>query len=135
MDRYFQIARCFRDEDLRGDRQPEFSQLDLEMSFVAEADVMAFVEAMAIAVSRRGGPERPHSGQRPFPRFTYREALDRYGSDKPDCASAWSCTTWGSWPARLRVPRLRRRRRRGRARRSAWPRRAWPGSPARSSTS
>ena len=83
LDRYFQIARCFRDEDLRGDRQPEFSQLDLEMSFVAEEDVMAFVEAMAIEVSRAVVPERP-IGQAPFPRFTYREALDRFGSDKPD---------------------------------------------------
>jgi aspartyl-tRNA synthetase len=83
VDRYFQIARCFRDEDLRGDRQPEFSQLDLEMSFVGEDDVMAFVEAMAILVSDAVVPQRPIQ-QRPFPRFTYREALDRYGSDKPD---------------------------------------------------
>ncbi|HMJ80237.1 MAG TPA: aspartate--tRNA ligase [Candidatus Dormibacteraeota bacterium] len=83
VDRYFQIARCFRDEDLRGDRQPEFSQLDLEMSFVAEDDVMGFVEAMAILVSDAVVPERPIQ-QRPFPRLTYREALDRYGSDKPD---------------------------------------------------
>ena len=83
MDRYFQIARCFRDEDLRGDRQPEFSQLDLEMSFVAEADVMRFVEEMAITVSRATVPDRPLQAT-PFPRFTYREALDRYGSDKPD---------------------------------------------------
>jgi aspartyl-tRNA synthetase len=83
MDRYFQIARCFRDEDLRGDRQPEFSQLDLEMSFVTEEDVMAFVEAMAIDVSAATAPERPIA-RIPFPRLTYREALDRYGSDKPD---------------------------------------------------
>ena len=83
LDRYFQIARCFRDEDLRGDRQPEFSQLDLEMSFVAEKDVMAFVEAMVIEVSRAVVPERPIQ-HAPFPRFTHREALDRFGSDKPD---------------------------------------------------
>ena len=83
LDRYFQIARCFRDEDLRGDRQPEFSQLDLEMSFVAEADVMHFVEGMATAVSRATVPDRPLQAT-PFPRFTYRETLDRYGSDKPD---------------------------------------------------
>jgi aspartyl-tRNA synthetase len=83
MDRYFQIARCFRDEDLRGDRQPEFTQLDLEMSFVAEGTVMDFVETMAIAVSRAVTPERPLQDV-PFPRFTYDEALERFGSDKPD---------------------------------------------------
>ena len=82
-DRYFQIARCMRDEDLRGDRQPEFTQLDLEMSFVSEGDVMAWVEAMAIAVTRAVAPDRPLKDD-PFPRFTYREAIDRYGSDKPD---------------------------------------------------
>jgi len=82
-DRYYQIARCFRDEDLRGDRQPEFTQLDLEMSFVAEDDVMAFVEAMVIEVSRQVVPERPIVTM-PFPRFTVEEALDRYGTDKPD---------------------------------------------------
>ncbi|HSW42821.1 MAG TPA: aspartate--tRNA ligase [Patescibacteria group bacterium] len=83
MDRYFQIARCFRDEDLRGDRQPEFTQLDLEMSFVAEETVMSFVEEMAIEVCRAVTPERPIQ-QVPFPRFTYEEALERFGSDKPD---------------------------------------------------
>jgi len=83
MDRYFQIARCFRDEDLRGDRQPEFTQLDLEMSFVTEETVMAFVEEMAIEVSLAVTPERPLL-QVPFPRFTYAEALERFGSDKPD---------------------------------------------------
>jgi aspartyl-tRNA synthetase len=83
IDRYFQIARCFRDEDLRGDRQPEFTQLDLEMSFVDEAAVMAFVERMAIEVSRATVPERPIRDI-PFPVFTYPEAMDRFGSDKPD---------------------------------------------------
>ena len=83
VDRYFQIARCFRDEDLRGDRQPEFTQLDLEMSFVDEDTVMAFVEAMAIAVSAATTPERPIQSV-PFPRFTYDEAIERFGSDKPD---------------------------------------------------
>ena len=83
MDRYFQVARCFRDEDLRGDRQPEFTQLDLEMSFVAEQTVMDFVEAMAIEVSRTVAPDRPLQ-EVPFPRFTYEEALERFGSDKPD---------------------------------------------------
>jgi len=83
VDRYFQIARCFRDEDLRGDRQPEFTQLDLEMSFVDEDAVMAFVESMIVEVSRATVPERPMQSV-PFPRLTYAEAMDRYGSDKPD---------------------------------------------------
>ena len=83
MDRYFQIARCFRDEDLRGDRQPEFTQLDLEMSFVDENAVMEFVESMAIQVSQAVVPDRPIQVQ-PFPRFTYAEAVERFGSDKPD---------------------------------------------------
>jgi len=83
VDRYFQIARCFRDEDLRGDRQPEFTQLDLEMSFVDETSVMAFVERMAIEVSRAVVPERPILAD-PFPRFTHTEAMERFGSDKPD---------------------------------------------------
>jgi aspartyl-tRNA synthetase len=83
MDRYFQIARCFRDEDLRGDRQPEFTQLDLEMSFVDEQRVMDFVEAMIVEVSRAVAPDRPIR-QTPFPRIDYHEALERYGSDKPD---------------------------------------------------
>ncbi|HEX7398456.1 MAG TPA: aspartate--tRNA ligase [Candidatus Limnocylindrales bacterium] len=83
MDRYFQIARCFRDEDLRGDRQPEFTQLDLEMSFVTEETVIGFVEEMAIEVSLAVTPERPLL-QVPFPRFTYAEAQERFGSDKPD---------------------------------------------------
>jgi len=83
IDRYFQIARCYRDEDLRGDRQPEFTQLDLEMSFVDEDAVMSFVEAMIVEVSRATTPERPIQ-EIPFPRLTYAEALERFGSDKPD---------------------------------------------------
>jgi aspartyl-tRNA synthetase len=83
MDRYFQIAHCMRDEDMRADRGPEFTQLDLEMSFVSEEDVMAFVETMVIEVSRIVVPDRPIR-ELPFPRFTYRDAIDRFGSDKPD---------------------------------------------------
>ena len=83
IDRYFQIARCYRDEDPRGDRQPEFSQLDLEMSFVDEATVMGFVEAMVIEASAAAVPERPIQ-QVPFPVFTYDEVIERFGSDKPD---------------------------------------------------
>ena len=83
IDRYFQIARCFRDEDLRGDRQPEFTQLDLEMSFVTEDRVMDFVEGMVIAVTKSVLPDRPIAAV-PFPRFTYEDVMERYGSDKPD---------------------------------------------------
>ena len=82
-DRYFQIARCFRDEDLRGDRQPEFTQLDLEMSFVDELSVRSFVEEMVLEVTRRTRPDRPIQAV-PFPVFTYEEAMERFGSDKPD---------------------------------------------------
>src|SRR6476660_6072327 len=83
IDRYMQIARCYRDEDLRGDRQPEFTQLDLEMSFVDEATVMGFVEAMAIEVSKATTPDRPIA-QVPFPVYTYDDVMERFGSDKPD---------------------------------------------------
>jgi aspartyl-tRNA synthetase len=95
IDRYMQIARCYRDEDLRGDRQPEFTQLDLEMSFVDEAAVMTFVETMAIEVSRATVPDRPLL-QVPFPRMTYEEALGRFGSDKPDVRFGMELVDLGS---------------------------------------
>ena len=94
-DRYFQIAHCLRDEDPRADRGPEHTQLDIEMSFVAQADVMEFVETMAIEISRAVVPERPIR-QVPFPRFTYREAIDRYGSDKPDVRFGMELTDVGA---------------------------------------
>ena len=81
-EKYFQIARCFRDEDLRADRQPEFTQLDLEMSFVSEEDILALIEELYVQVVEAMTPEK--SVARPFPRLDYREALDKYGSDKPD---------------------------------------------------
>ncbi len=83
MDRYFQIARCFRDEDQRGDRQPEFTQLDVEMSFVEEEDVIAVNEKAMIAVVERCVPHKKIK-EKPFPRLTWQEAMDKYGSDKPD---------------------------------------------------
>lgn len=83
MDRYFQIARCFRDEDQRGDRQPEFTQLDMEMSFVEEEDVMTINEEVMIQVVEKCAPNKKIQ-EKPFPRLTWQEAMDKYGSDKPD---------------------------------------------------
>ena len=80
-DRYFQIARCLRDEDLRADRQPEFTQIDLEMTFVTEDDVFEVVEGMLASVFRR---DLSRELKVPFPRLTYRDAMERFGSDKPD---------------------------------------------------
>jgi len=82
-ERYFQIARCFRDEDPRADRQPEFTQLDVEMSFVEEEDVMALVEELHAALVEAVAPEK-RVVKRPFPRIAYVDAMARYGSDKPD---------------------------------------------------
>ena len=79
-DRYFQIARCFRDEDLRADRQPEFTQIDIEASFVSAEDVQAVVERVLVDLWRVGGIEVPQ----PFPRLAWRDAMERFGIDKPD---------------------------------------------------
>ncbi|KPL05591.1 MAG: hypothetical protein AMJ73_00230 [candidate division Zixibacteria bacterium SM1_73] len=79
-DRYFQIVRCFRDEDLRADRQPEFTQIDIEMSFAGEEDVFDVNEGLMAAVFEIIGVKV----ERPFPRLTYQESMDKYGTDKPD---------------------------------------------------
>ena len=82
VERYFQIAKCFRDEDLRADRQPEHTQLDLEMSFVHQQDVMETVEGLYASILREHRPDAKISA--PFKKLTWDEAMDRYGSDKPD---------------------------------------------------
>lgn len=82
-ERYFQIAKCMRDEDTRGDRQPEFTQLDLEMSFVTREDVMKVNEALLISIVTKLFPEKKIQ-QVPFPIFTYKEVMEKYNSDKPD---------------------------------------------------
>ena len=81
LERYFQIARCFRDEDLRADRQPEFTQIDIEASFIERNDIITLVEGLLASMFKSGtGRDIPL----PFPIMTYQEAMDRYGSDKPD---------------------------------------------------
>ncbi|MBN1266251.1 MAG: aspartate--tRNA ligase [Anaerolineales bacterium] len=83
VERYFQIARCFRDEDQRGDRQPEFTQLDMEMSFVERDDVMGLIEEMFTSLVDELFPEKTILS-RPWPRLTYQEAMERFGKDNPD---------------------------------------------------
>jgi aspartyl-tRNA synthetase len=82
-ERYFQIARCFRDEDTRGDRQPEFTQLDIEMSFVNQDDILTLIEELFIALIEKFYPEKNIS-KKPFPRLNYEEVMKQYNSDKPD---------------------------------------------------
>ncbi|MBC7474201.1 MAG: aspartate--tRNA ligase [Candidatus Sericytochromatia bacterium] len=80
-EKYFQVARCFRDEDLRADRQPEFTQIDIEMSFIQQEDILNLVEDMVIKIIKEFKGVDLHQ---PIPRLTYEEAMDMYGSDKPD---------------------------------------------------
>lgn len=83
VEKYFQIARCFRDEDQRGDRQPEFTQLDMELSFVTREDVMALIEGMFTSLVTELIPEK-HLLASPWPRLTYQQAMERFGKDNPD---------------------------------------------------
>ena len=81
MERYYQIARCFRDEDFRADRQPEFTQLDIEMSFIDQADILAVAEKILVKVWKQAVD---YDIPTPIPHMTYADAMDKYGSDKPD---------------------------------------------------
>lgn len=83
VEKYFQIAKCMRDEDTRGDRQPEFTQLDYEMSFVNQEDVVSFTEDMFIKMVQKVYPNKKIQ-EIPFPRLTYKESMEKYGNDKPD---------------------------------------------------
>lgn len=89
-DRYFQIARCFRDEDLRADRQPEFTQIDVEASFIQPQDIFEWMEGLMAALGAVAGIEVPT----PFPRMAYREALESYGSDRPDLRYPLKIQDW-----------------------------------------
>jgi aspartyl-tRNA synthetase len=81
MDRYYQIVKCFRDEDLRADRQPEFTQIDMELSFITEEEIITIVEGMITALFKAVGQTELHP---PFQSMTYDEAMRRYGTDRPD---------------------------------------------------
>ena len=82
-EKYFQIARCFRDEDPRADRQAEFTQIDMELSFVSQEDILTLIEEMIIGLVKNIFPQK-HILQTPFPRLQYKEAMEKYGSDRPD---------------------------------------------------
>ena len=100
LDRYFQLARCFRDEDLRNDRQPEFTQIDIEASFVQMDDVLDYVETVLVALWDEAG----HQVGRPFPRITWHEAMERYGTDKPDLRYELPIVDWTAQVQPLEVP-------------------------------
>ncbi|MEC7834154.1 MAG: aspartate--tRNA ligase, partial [Gemmatimonadota bacterium] len=89
-DRYFQIARCFRDEDLRSDRQPEFTQIDVEASFIEPEDIFSWIEGLMVCLADTAGMDI----SQPFPRLTWAEAMERYGSDRPDLRYQLEITDW-----------------------------------------
>jgi aspartyl-tRNA synthetase len=99
-DRYFQLARCFRDEDLRYARQPEFTQIDIEASFVTQEDVLGFVEAVLVALWDEAGHAVPHQ----FSRVAWRDAMERYGTDKPDLRYDFTIADWTAQVQPLGVP-------------------------------
>jgi aspartyl-tRNA synthetase len=100
-DRYFQIARCFRDEDLRADRQPEFTQIDVEASFVDTDDILKWMEGLMVALAA----EAPRiEASAPFVRITHAEALERYGTDRPDLRYGMEIQDWTTALARLNAP-------------------------------
>ncbi len=102
-DRYFQIARCFRDEDLRADRQPEFTQIDVEASFVTPEDIFGWMEGLTASLGGVAGIEaRP-----PYPRMSWRDAMDRYGSDRPDLRWDLEIRDWTGALAGAESPILR----------------------------
>lgn len=92
LEKYFQIARCFRDEDLRADRQPEFTQIDLEASFIEQEDIITLVEGLLASMFKVGTGQQVPT---PFPRMTYQQAMDEYGSDKPDTRFGMKITDIG----------------------------------------
>ena len=108
-ERYFQIARCFRDEDLRADRQPEFTQLDLEMSFVEQDDILDLIEELYLGIAAEVRPDLKVPA--PFPRMTYAESMRRFGTDKPDLRFGLELTDFTERGARHGVRRVQERRR------------------------
>ena len=111
-DRYVQVARCFRDEDLRADRQPEFTQLDLEMSFVDSDDVISLIDGL---VARLAKETLGQEVKLPLPRMTYDEAMERFGHDAPDLRFGMELVDLTDLAKRSRVSRVPRRGRRRRA--------------------